>query len=39
MNYTKIVLFDLEMCCWKDTKKIGEIIEIGLVVVDLKQKL
>jgi inhibitor of KinA sporulation pathway (predicted exonuclease) len=38
MNYTKIVLFDLEMCCWKDTKKIGEIIEIGLVVVDLKTK-
>jgi len=41
MNYSKIVCFDLEMCCWKDEtetgKKTGEIIEIGLCKIDLEK--
>lgn len=38
MNYTKIIAFDLEMCCWNDGRKpnTGEIIEIGLVEIDLE---
>ena len=38
MNYKKIVIFDLEMCCWENEKRIGEIIEIGLVSVDLESR-
>jgi inhibitor of KinA sporulation pathway (predicted exonuclease) len=33
-DYTKIVCFDLEMCCWDDPEQardVGEIISIGLV--------
>ncbi|WP_210499011.1 exonuclease domain-containing protein [Vibrio crassostreae] len=30
--------YDLEMCCWKEHKEVGEIIEIGAVIVDLKTK-
>jgi inhibitor of KinA sporulation pathway (predicted exonuclease) len=37
MNYTKIVFFDLEMCCWEKAKKTGEIIEIGLAVLDIEK--
>ncbi len=39
MNYTKLIAFDLEMCCWNDGRKpsTGEIIEIGLVEIDLEQ--
>ena len=37
MNYGKIVFFDLEMCCWEDKKETGEIIEIGLAVLDLEK--
>ena len=39
MNYTRIVCFDLEMCCWNDGRKprIGEIIEIGVAELDLKK--
>lgn len=36
MNYSKIVLFDLEMCCWDDREpRTGEIIEIGIAEIDL----
>lgn len=36
MNYSSIVFFDLEMCCWDDGRKpsIGEIIEIGIAELD-----
>ena len=38
MNYTRIVCFDLEMCCWDDERKArtGEIIEIGVAELDLQ---
>jgi inhibitor of KinA sporulation pathway (predicted exonuclease) len=41
MNYSKIVLFDLEMCCWDDREpRTGEIIEVGIAEVDLiKQEI
>lgn len=37
MDYTKVVCFDLEMCCWNDGRnpRTGEIIEIGIAEVDL----
>lgn len=40
MNFNKIILFDLEMCCWNDGRipSTGEIIEIGLVELDLLTK-
>lgn len=42
MSYTKIVCFDLEMCCWETEeetgKKTGEIIEIGLCKIDLEKR-
>lgn len=40
MNYSRIVCFDLEMCCWNETGKArtGEIIEIGLAEIDLVQQ-
>lgn len=38
MKYDKIAFFDLEMCCWEDNKRIGEIIEIGLTLVDVESK-
>lgn len=40
MNCTKIVCFDLEMCCWnsKSSSSTGEIIEIGLAEIDLSEK-
>jgi inhibitor of KinA sporulation pathway (predicted exonuclease) len=38
MKYDKIAFFDLEMCCWENNKKIGEIIEIGLSIVDVEKK-
>ena len=38
MKYDKIAFFDLEMCCWENSKKIGEIIEIGLTLVDVNTK-
>lgn len=34
-NLKKVVFFDLEMCCWKDLKDTGEIIEFSLVEVDI----
>lgn len=41
MSYSKIVCFDLEMCCWNDAtetgKKTGEIIEIGICKIDLEK--
>ena len=41
MPYTKVVCFDLEMCCWETAeevgKKTGEIIEIGLSKIDLEK--
>lgn len=30
MNYSSLVCFDLEMCCWDDGRSPGEIIEIGV---------
>jgi len=38
LKYDKIAFFDLEMCCWENSKKIGEIIEIGLTLVDVNKK-
>ena len=39
MSYSKVVCFDLEMCCWETAeetgKKTGEIIEIGLSKINL----
>lgn len=37
MNHTRIVCFDLEMCCWNENGKgtTGEIIEFGLAEIDL----
>lgn len=36
MKYNNIVCIDLEMCCWED-KPSGEIIEVGLVEIDLEK--
>ncbi|MCY9861213.1 exonuclease domain-containing protein [Vibrio coralliirubri] len=33
----KIAVYDLEMICWEDHKGVGEIIEIGAVLVDLEK--
>lgn len=33
----KIAVYDLEMICWEDRKGVGEIIEIGAVLVDLEK--
>lgn len=33
----KIAVYDLEMECWEDRKGVGEIIEIGAVLVDLSK--
>lgn len=40
MNYTRVVCFDLEMCCWNENGvgTTGEIIEIGLAEIDLVSK-
>ena len=38
MKYDKIAFFDLEMCCWENSKRVGEIIEIGLSLVDVENK-
>lgn len=40
MKYNKIICYDLEMCCWNDgrTPNTGEIIEIGLAIVNLETK-
>ncbi len=37
MNYSRIVCFDLEMCCWNENGQgtTGEIIEVGLAEIDL----
>lgn len=37
MNYSRVVCFDLEMCCWNENGvgTTGEIIEIGLAEIDL----
>ncbi|QUJ70636.1 exonuclease domain-containing protein (plasmid) [Photobacterium sp. GJ3] len=39
MNYTRIVCFDLEMCCWNEDGKArtGEIIEIGVAELNLEK--
>jgi len=34
-NFSKVVCFDMEMCCWEDKRQLGEIISIGLVELDL----
>jgi inhibitor of KinA sporulation pathway (predicted exonuclease) len=40
MIFNKIVCYDLEMCCWDDGRspRTGEIIEVGLAIVDLEKK-
>lgn len=35
INLNQIVALDLELCCWED-KSPGEIIQIGLAVLDIK---
>lgn len=35
-DYSKISCFDLEMCCWEDSRQIGEIISMGVCELDLK---
>jgi inhibitor of KinA sporulation pathway (predicted exonuclease) len=39
MNYSNVVFFDLEMCCWNDgdNPKTGEIIEIGIAEVNFNK--
>jgi inhibitor of KinA sporulation pathway (predicted exonuclease) len=41
MNPDRLICIDLEMCCWDDgrTPRTGEIIEIGIAAVDLKNKV
>lgn len=34
-DYSKIVCFDLEMCCWEDARQLGEIISFGVCELDL----
>lgn len=36
MDCSRINCFDLEMCCWEDSKLTGEIISIGIVDLCLK---
>ncbi|MGX5203457.1 exonuclease domain-containing protein [Aliikangiella sp. IMCC44632] len=36
MNINRLICFDLEMCCWDDGRDPGEIIEIGVVEVNMK---
>lgn len=35
----KVVVYDLEMVCWGDRGGVGEIIEIGAVLVDLEKEV
>jgi inhibitor of KinA sporulation pathway (predicted exonuclease) len=35
INYSKVVCFDMEMCCWEDRPGTGEIISIGLCELNL----
>lgn len=36
IDYSKVICFDMEMCCWEDRDKPGEIISIGLCELNLK---
>ena len=37
MNLKRVIIFDLEMCCWNDSdKSTGEIIEFSLCEVDIE---
>lgn len=36
IDYSKIICFDMEMCCWENQEKPGEIISIGLCELNLK---
>jgi inhibitor of KinA sporulation pathway (predicted exonuclease) len=38
MNYKKLIVFDMEMCCWNDGRKpsTGEIIEISFAIIDIE---
>lgn len=39
MEYTKVVCYDLELCCWEGaSQRVGEIIEIGVVEVNLEKR-
>lgn len=35
IDYSKVVCFDMEMCCWENQKGTGEIISIGLCELNL----
>lgn len=35
IDYSKVICFDMEMCCWDDHRKTGEIISIGLCELNL----
>lgn len=35
IDYSKVICFDMEMCCWDDQRQIGEIISIGLCELNL----
>lgn len=35
IDYSKVVCFDMEMCCWEDKPNTGEIISIGLCELNL----
>lgn len=35
VNYSKVICFDMEMCCWEDRPGTGEIISIGLCELNL----
>lgn len=38
MHYDRVVCLDMEMCCWEDSNLLGEILEIGLVEISLKEE-
>ena len=35
IDYSKVICFDMEMCCWDDHRQTGEIISIGLCELNL----
>lgn len=34
-SHSKVICYDLEMCCWENQRPLGEIISIGLCELDL----
>ncbi len=36
VDHSVLICFDMEMCCWKDSRTLGEIISIGAVKLNLE---